>query len=193
LITEQIVFHHVSGKGYGMKLAKILLTVGLGFWMSAVQSAPVEHNRSMPPSESPDQGSLDIVSIAKDDLRLTTLVKALEAADLLDTLGGAGPFTVFAPTDEAFNKLGAETIEALLADKEKLSSILLYHVVPNAAVDFTAASQLTEAQTVNGRPLRITFEDGLLRINDALVVVMDIKASNGIIHIIDTVLIPEQR
>jgi uncharacterized surface protein with fasciclin (FAS1) repeats len=175
-----------------MKLVKVLLTVGLGFWMNFAQSATQEHTRSMPP-QGPDQGSSDIVSIAMEDTRLTTLVKALKAADLVSTLQGEGPFTVFAPTNEAFNALGAEAIEALLADKEKLSNILLYHVVPNAAVDFTAASQLTEAQAANGRPLRITFEDNLLRINDALVVVMDIKAANGIIHIIDTVLIPEQR
>jgi uncharacterized surface protein with fasciclin (FAS1) repeats len=173
-----------------MKLVKALLAVSLGFWMNLAQSATLEQNRSIP-EEGPDQGAMDIISIAMDDVRLTTLVKAIQAADLVNTLQGAGPFTVFAPTDEAFNKLGAETIQALLADKEKLSSILLYHVVPNAAVDFTAATQLTETQTANGRPLRITFEDGLLRINDALVVVMDIKASNGIIHIIDTVLIPE--
>lgn len=173
-----------------MKLVKALLAVSLGFWMNLALSATLEQNRSIP-EEGPDQGAMDIISIAKDDSRLTTLVKAIQAADLVSTLQGAGPFTVFAPTDEAFNKLGAETIQALLADKEKLSSILLYHVVPNAAVDFAAATQLTETQSANGRPLRITFEDGLLRINDALVVVMDIKASNGIIHIIDTVLVPE--
>lgn len=175
-----------------MKLVKLMLTVGLGFCMNFAHAASLEHTRSMPP-QGPDQGSMDIISIAMDDIRLTTLVKAIQAADLVSTLQGEGPFTVFAPTDEAFSKLGAETIEALLADKEKLSSILLYHVVPNAAVDFTAATQLTEAQSANGRPLKITFEDGLLRINDALVIVMDIKASNGIIHIIDTVMIPEQR
>jgi uncharacterized surface protein with fasciclin (FAS1) repeats len=98
---------------------------------------------------------------------------------------------VFAPTNDAFNKLGAETIQALLADQQRLSNVLLYHVVPNASVDFTMATQLTQAQAANGSPLRITFEDNLLRINDAIVVVMDIKASNGIIHLIDTVLIPE--
>jgi uncharacterized surface protein with fasciclin (FAS1) repeats len=173
-----------------MKLVKVLLTIGLGLCMNFAMAANPESGNTMPP-QGPDQGAMDIVSIAQDDSRLTTLVEALKAADLLSTLQGAGPFTVFAPTNEAFSKLGMETIQALLADKERLSNILLYHVIPNASVDFTAATQLTQAQAANGSPLRITFEDDLLRINDALVVVMDIKASNGIIHLIDTVLVPE--
>jgi hypothetical protein len=90
-----------SGKGYEMKLVKVVLAFGLGFWMNFAQSATLEHSRSMPP-QGPDQGSLDIVSIASDDTRLTTLVKALKAADLVSTLQGEGPFTVFAPTNEAF-------------------------------------------------------------------------------------------
>jgi uncharacterized surface protein with fasciclin (FAS1) repeats len=143
----------------------------------------------IPPT--PAQEPQDIVSIALADDRFETLVAALKAADLVSVLQGEGPFTVFAPTDDAFAKLGADTIQALLADKDKLTSILLYHVVAGAAVDADTASQLNEAATANGQKVKISFEKGMLKINDSLVVIKDIKASNGIIHVIDTVLIPE--
>jgi uncharacterized surface protein with fasciclin (FAS1) repeats len=143
----------------------------------------------LPPA--PAQEPQDIVSIALADDRFETLVAALKAADLVSVLQGEGPFTVFAPTDDAFAKLGADTIQALLADKDKLSSILLYHVVAGAAVDAVTASQLSEAATANGQNVKISFEKGMLKINDSLVTIKDIKASNGIIHVIDTVLIPE--
>lgn len=143
----------------------------------------------LPPA--PVQEPQDIVSIALADDRFETLVAALKAADLVGVLQGEGPFTVFAPTDDAFAKLGADTIQALLADKDKLSSILLYHVVAGAAVDSVTASQLSEAATANGQNVKISFEKGMLKINDSLVTIKDIKASNGIIHVIDTVLIPE--
>ncbi len=142
----------------------------------------------IPPASVPEPQ--DIVSIASADDRFETLVAALKAADLVSALQAEGPFTVFAPTDDAFAKLGAETIDALLADKETLSSILLYHVVPGAAVDSQTAATLSEAATANGQKLKISFEKGMLRINDSLVIIKDIKASNGIIHVIDTVLVP---
>ncbi|MDQ3232067.1 MAG: fasciclin domain-containing protein [Pseudobdellovibrionaceae bacterium] len=172
-----------------MKLLNVIMAISLGFSVQMAQSAgsqPVD-----PATQPPAQEPLDIVSIAQSDESFSTLVTALQAADLVSALQGEGPFTVFAPTNAAFAKLPAGTIEALLADKEKLSSILLYHVVKDAAVDFTAASQLTEAVSANGQKLKISFEDGMLMINDSLVTVKDIQASNGIIHVIDTVLIPE--
>lgn len=130
-----------------------------------------------------------IVDIAKEDGRFTTLLAAVEAADLVDTLNGEGPFTVFAPTDEAFAKLPAGTIEALLQDIPQLSSILLYHVVPGKlmAADVTALDYLNTAQ---GESVRIKVEDGKAYINEAQIVLTDIEAANGVIHVIDTVILP---
>jgi len=132
--------------------------------------------------------SKNIVETAVEAGSFTTLVAAVQAAGLVDVLSGPGPFTVFAPTDEAFAKLPAGTIEALLADKEKLTAILTYHVVPGAV---TAADVLglTSAQTVQGKALRIDTSDGV-KVDNANVVATDIMASNGVIHVIDTVLIP---
>ena len=132
----------------------------------------------------------DIVSVASEDARFSTLVLALKSADLLETVRGKGPFTVFAPTNEAFAKLGDETIKKLLGDKERLTNILLYHVVSGAAVDSKQAAAFTEAKMTNGAVVKISSVGGLLRINDATVTFKDISTSNGIIHVIDTVLLP---
>jgi len=137
-------------------------------------------------SSSPGQ---DIVDVAVEAGSFNTLVAAVQAAGLVDTLKSEGPFTVFAPTDEAFAKLPAGTVEALLQDKEKLTAILLYHVVPGRV---TAADvvKLTSAATVNGQSVKIMVKDGTVWIDDAEVVTADIEASNGIIHVIDTVILP---
>ena len=132
--------------------------------------------------------SKNIVETAVEAGSFTTLVAAVQAAGLVDVLSGPGPFTVFAPTDEAFAKLPAGTIEALLADKEKLTAILTYHVVPGA-VKAADVLGLTTAQTVQGKSLRIDTSDGV-KVDNANVVATDIMASNGVIHVIDTVLIP---
>nr|MCU0507955.1 fasciclin domain-containing protein [Anaerolineae bacterium] len=108
---------------------------------------------------------------------------------LVETLKSDGPFTVFAPTDEAFAKLPAGTVEGLLAEPEKLKDILLYHVVSDKVMAADAA-KLTFANTVLGQPLRIKAMDGKVQINDANVVLADIAASNGVIHVIDAVLLP---
>lgn len=131
----------------------------------------------------------DIVDVAIEAGSFTTLVAAVQAAGLVDTLKSEGPFTVFAPTDEAFAKLPAGTLEALLQDKEKLTAILLYHVVPGRV---TAADvvKLTSAATVNGQSVKIMVKDGTVWIDDAEVVTADVEASNGIIHVIDTVILP---
>ncbi len=129
-------------------------------------------------------------AVAADDFK--TLTAALKAAGLVDTLEGRGPFTVFAPTDEAFAKLPAGTVEDLLKpeNKEKLVSILTYHVV---AGDVTAkdVAKLTEAKTVNGKELKITSLGGKVTVGGANVIKTDIKCSNGVIHIIDAVLLPQ--
>ncbi|MEI6729540.1 MAG: fasciclin domain-containing protein [bacterium] len=123
----------------------------------------------------------------------TSLAKALQAADLVNTLKGAGPFTVFAPTDAAFAKLPADTVKALLTDSAKkadLVKILTYHVV-SGKVNASEVVKLTSAKTVQGSEIKITVKNGEVFLNDNVkVVTTDIQASNGIIHVIDTVLMP---
>jgi uncharacterized surface protein with fasciclin (FAS1) repeats len=130
----------------------------------------------------------DIVSIASGSEDFETLVTAIKVAGLVNTLSDKGPYTVFAPTDEAFAKLPVEQLAALLADKEALTNVLTYHVVPGT-VSSDAASKLTSAKTVQGGTLIIDASDGV-RINGAKVVKADIQASNGVIHVIDTVILP---
>ena len=132
--------------------------------------------------------SRDIVQTAQGVGSFTTLLKAVHVAGLTATLKGEGPFTVFAPTDEAFAKLPAGALDALLKDREVLRRVLLYHVAAGA-VDAAAVSGLTTVQTVGGGTLRVDVTNGV-RINDAQVTQADVAASNGIIHVIDTVLLP---
>ena len=136
-------------------------------------------------------GRKDIVDTAVAAGSFKTLAAALQAADLVDTLKGKGPFTVFAPTDAAFAKLPAGTVENLLKpeNKEKLRSILTYHVVPGA-VRAAQVVKLTSAETANGQSLSIKAGKDGVKVNDARVVRTDIAASNGVIHVIDTVLLP---
>lgn len=132
----------------------------------------------------------DIVETAVAAGNFSTLAKALAAAGLVETLKGDGPFTVFAPTDEAFAKLPRQTLSDLLdpKNKEELTSILTYHVVPGK---FTArqVANISKATTVQGLPLTFVTDDGV-KINDSNVIVADIEASNGVIHVIDSVLLP---
>lgn len=131
----------------------------------------------------------DIVTTAVEAGSFTTLATALQTADLVSTLQGKGPFTVFAPTDAAFAKLPAGTLEALLKDKQKLSSILTYHVVAGN-VQAKDVVKLKSAQTVNGQSVKITVVSGKVMIDGAEVTTADVRASNGVIHVIDTVIIP---
>ena len=132
----------------------------------------------------------DIVDTAVEAGSFTTLAAALEAAGLVDTLKGDGPFTVFAPTDEAFAKLPAGTVESLLKDIPALTAILTYHVVPGM-VDAAQVVTLSSADTVNGQSLAVSVPDGKVKIGAANVVATDIMATNGIIHVIDTVMLPQ--
>lgn len=133
----------------------------------------------------------DIVDTAVAAGDFNTLVAAVQAAGLVDTLKGEGPYTVFAPTDEAFAKLPDGTVEMLLMpeNKDKLVAILTYHVVPGnvQAVDVV---ELTSATTVNGSNVDIRIEETVVFVNDSRIVATDIEASNGVIHVIDTVLLP---
>ena len=131
-----------------------------------------------------------IVEIAAGDSTFSTLVAAVTAADLADTLGSEGPFTVFAPTDEAFAALPEGTVETLLKpeNKDQLVSILTYHVVPGEVMS-TDLSDDMKATTVQGGEITIDLDNGVM-VNDATVVAADIDASNGVIHVIDKVILP---
>jgi uncharacterized surface protein with fasciclin (FAS1) repeats len=131
----------------------------------------------------------DIVDTAVAAGSFKTLVTAIKAAGLVETLKGDGPFTVFAPTDEAFAKLPEGTIESLLQDQEKLTAILTYHVV-SGKVMAKDVMKLQSALTVSGKSVQVDTSSGV-KVNNANVVKTDILASNGVIHVIDTVLIPE--
>ena len=131
----------------------------------------------------------NIVQTAISDPQFSTLVTALQTAGLVDTLSGEGPFTVFAPTNEAFDKLPAGTLDALLMDPAKLKSILLYHVV-SGNVKAADVVKLTSAKTVEGQDVKITVDGSTVKVNDATVTKTDIETKNGTIHVIDTVLIP---
>lgn len=134
----------------------------------------------------------DIVDTAVDAGSFNTLATALEAAGLVETLKGDGPYTVFAPTDEAFAKLPDGTVETLLKpeNKDQLVAVLTYHVVPGT-VTAEQVVTLTEAKTVNGEMVEIAVVDGAVKVDDAQVIQADVMTSNGVIHVIDTVLIPE--
>lgn len=140
----------------------------------------------------PVRAAQDIASIAAEDGRFTTLTTALRVAGLDAVLKGNGPFTVFAPTDEAFAKLPAGTVEALVNDTGccgKLQNILLYHVVPGE-VKAAEVVKLSSATTAQGSDVQVSLSGGSVRINDARVLITDIQASNGVIHVIDSVLLP---
>jgi transforming growth factor-beta-induced protein len=132
----------------------------------------------------------NIVEIAVADGRFTTLVAAVGAADLVDTLSGPGPFTVFAPTDDAFAKLPPGTVETLLQDpKGQLTQILLYHVVPGKYMAADVVKE-TSLMTVQGSPLEVKVDGSTVMVDNATIVITDIEASNGVIHVIDAVMIP---
>jgi uncharacterized surface protein with fasciclin (FAS1) repeats len=131
----------------------------------------------------------DIVDTAVAAGSFSTLVTAVQTAGLVETLKGKGPFTLFAPNDEAFAKIPSDQLNALLADKEKLTAVLTYHVVPGKVMAADVAG-LTSAKSVQGQELRIDTSDGV-KVNDAKVIKTDIAASNGVIHVIDTVLMPK--
>jgi uncharacterized surface protein with fasciclin (FAS1) repeats len=131
----------------------------------------------------------DIVETAVSAGQFNTLVQAVQAAGLVETLKGDGPFTVFAPTDAAFAKLPAGTIESLLKDKQKLAQILTYHVVPGKVT--AAQVKPGDVKTVQGQSLRVRADDGAVMVNNARVTKADIMASNGVIHVIDTVVLPK--
>ena len=144
-----------------------------------------------PTANAQDDAAKDIVDIAVEAGTFNTLVAAVTAADLVDVLKGEGPFTVFAPTDEAFAALPEGTVENLLKpeNKDQLVAVLTYHVVPGRVMAADVVT-LTEAATVQGSTVDISVEDGAVKVDNATVVATDIKASNGVIHVIDAVILP---
>ena len=130
----------------------------------------------------------NIVETAVSAGTFNTLVQAVQAAGLAETLSGQGPFTVFAPSDDAFAKLPAGTVESLLNDIPKLKDILTYHVVAGKVMAADVAN-ITSAKTVEGKELKIDTKDGV-KVNEAKVIQADIGADNGVIHVIDSVLMP---
>jgi uncharacterized surface protein with fasciclin (FAS1) repeats len=151
-------------------------------------------NATDPCGSSAAKSSDDIVTIAINTDFLSTLVAAVKAGDLVEVLQGDGPFTVFAPTNEAFAALPAGTLESLLKpeNKEQLVSILTYHVVPGKVYS-TDLQDGMKAKTVNGSEIAVQINKKGVRINDAKVTTADIKASNGVVHVIDQVILPPSK
>jgi uncharacterized surface protein with fasciclin (FAS1) repeats len=164
---------------FKMRFSAITLAATLAFGSVAAPAA----------AQTPVTTQNDIVQVAAEAGIFSTLLAAATAAGLVETLKSEGPFTVFAPTDEAFAKLPEGTVASLLENPEALRGILLYHVVPGRV---TAAQvvNLTSATTAQGADIRIAVENGTVRINNATVTTADVAASNGVIHIIDTVILP---
>jgi len=158
-------------------------------WKSVVAAAALVLSAPMAASAQAPK-SMDIVETAVAAGSFKTLATALQAAGLVEILKGAGPFTVFAPTDEAFAKLPKGTVEALLKDKAMLTKVLTYHVVAGE-VPASEVVKLKSAKTVQGQDVSIMVMDGKVMVGNAHVVKADVKASNGVIHVIDTVLMPK--
>ena len=139
------------------------------------------------------KGKMDVVDTAVSAGSFGTLVAAVKAAGLVDTLKGEGPFTVFAPTDDAFAKLPEGTVENLLKPEniDQLKSILTYHVVPGKVMA-EKVTTLKEAKTVQGSKAKIKVEDGTVMVDKAKVIATDVKSSNGVIHVIDKVILPKE-
>jgi uncharacterized surface protein with fasciclin (FAS1) repeats len=181
-----------------MKISKILALVctflAVGLWTAC--SAPKEESTEETVTEiieaEPVQKPNTVVDIAVSSPDHTTLVAAVQAAELVETLNGPGPFTVFAPTNDAFAALPAGTLDNLLKpeSKEKLTGILTYHVVSGKVM----SGDLGDGQvvtTLNGQSLKVTIKDGKVMINGAIVVAADLEGTNGVVHVIDAVMLPK--
>ena len=172
-------------KKYMVLVLCLMLCIALLSCGKKKEEAPKEEQAAAP--------TTDIIDIASSDGRFTTLVTAINAAGLTETLKGPGPFTVFAPTDGAFAQLAPGTVESLLADLPTLKNILLFHVVPGKVMAADAA-KLTKAATVFGDSISVmVMPDGKIMVGEATVVIGDIEATNGVIHVIDKVLLPPKK
>lgn len=177
-------------------VAVLIVAIGGYLLLNSSQSNPSQVEKVTPTEnlsvnqENTMEQNKTIVDIAVENGNFKTLVAAVQAAGLVETLSGPGPFTVFAPTDEAFAKLPAGTVESLLKDKAKLTSILTYHVVPGKVMASDVV-KLTSAKTVNGQMVTIKVDGSTVMVDNATVVTTDVAASNGVIHVIDSVILPK--
>jgi uncharacterized surface protein with fasciclin (FAS1) repeats len=201
-LKSVLLYHVVPGRVMAadvVKLTAAKTALGQSVHINASKGVRVENAKVVKTDIAASNGVIhvidtvilpknDIVEVARGAGSFKTLLTAIEAAGLTDTLRGDGPFTVFAPTDEAFAKLPQETLDALLKDKAKLTAILTYHVVAGKVMAADVV-KLAEAKTVQGQSVRISATDGV-RVDNAKVVTTDVPATNGVIHVIDTVIIP---
>jgi uncharacterized surface protein with fasciclin (FAS1) repeats len=173
---------------YGGTMKRTVRTTAAAALMAL---APIAVQAQQARPAAPAAAAGDIVAVATEAGTFRTLIAAVQAAGLVETLQGAGPFTVFAPTDAAFAKLPAGTVEALLQDPEALRRVLTYHVVPGRvmAADVVRSNGGTPA-TVQGQSLTIRVVGGKVMVDGATVVTADVGASNGVIHVIDEVMLP---
>jgi len=173
--------------------ALVIFGVNMQSVNNTQSNTALETQPSITPMEAEQEKSMNtknIVEVAVENGNFKTLVAAVQAAGLAETLSGEGPFTVFAPTDEAFAKLPQGTVEGLLQDKEKLAQILTYHVVSGKVMAKDVVG-MSSAKTVQGSDVAIKVDGNTVMINNATVTMTDIEASNGVIHVIDTVLMPQ--
>ena len=194
-IEIKVPFNEFSGSFRGMSLKKETFNPGkirrIGMLLGDKKAGPFELQVDWIRTYGAKSGSKDIVSVALADGRFGTLATALTEAKLVETLQGKGPFTVFAPTDKAFSKLPKETVATLLKpeNREKLQAVLTYHVL-SGSVNLAGALSAKQAKTVQGSEVKIGFSDGKVRVNDAAILDADIQCSNGVIHVIDSVILP---
>jgi transforming growth factor-beta-induced protein len=202
-LKSVLLYHVVAGKVMAADVAKLKTAktaLGQSVTIDTSKDVRVDNAKVVKTDIAASNGVIhviDTVIMPKNDIieaaraagSFKTLLTAIEAAGLTDTLRGEGPFTVFAPTDEAFAKLPKETLDALLKDKAKLASILTYHVVPGKVMAADVV-KLTEAKTVQGQNVKISATGGVT-VDNAKVVKTDVPATNGVIHVIDTVLMPK--
>lgn len=165
----------------------IMAAISTGISASSYASQDMEVSAASLEDQALLEG--DIVEIAKSTGSFNTLLTALSVADLKEVLMGEGPFTVFAPTDEAFAKIPQEALNALLADKEALKKVLLYHVVPGS-LDASAVLGSDTLESANQLSLDVNLREGVPYINDSQITATNVVARNGVIHVIDTVLMP---
>jgi uncharacterized surface protein with fasciclin (FAS1) repeats len=183
--------HGIDSLSLTQEITMSLLHIGSRRTVRRVLAAAVLSAAMVAGTSVAEEKKADIVDTAIGAGQFTTLAKALQAAGLVDTLKGDGPFTVFAPTDAAFAKLPAGTVESLLKpeNKEKLASILTYHVVPGS-VKAAQVAMMSSAETVNGDTVAFKSQNNAVKVDQANVVKADIVASNGVIHVVDSVLMP---
>lgn len=194
-IEVKVPFEKLTGSFRGMKLKKEVFNPAkvnrFGLLLGDKKTGPFKLQVDWVRTYGADGAGSDIVSTALGDGRFGTLAKALTAAGLVEVLQGKGPFTVFAPTDDAFAALPKGTVENLLKpeNRDQLQSVLKYHVL-SGSVDLAGALSAKKAKTVQGESVKIGFSDGKVRVNEASIINADVTCSNGVIHVIDSVILP---